>query len=696
MHEACQLMQNTAQNLLTIQLAVLDEAGVIVSASGDWPCLVSAVSDCRPWIGCSLPQAFECSGAQESKRIADGIRAVLRGDQPRFEARYAAPVLSESRSIELVAIRPEGQHTGAIVTRTDITPLLRGREQVEQRARQMQRMLSATRLAILVLDSNGRCIRASQTALSLFGASSPAALRHPARPGMSPPRQADGRDSIEKWAEQERQASELGSLVFEWELLRQDGQPLFARVNLTDLGQDGLWHCAIDDISDLKLAQARVEFLAFHDPLTSLPNRHSALEKLRDLLYCQRDPPYPAGVISLELAGFREFNDAYGHTMGDRLLKLVAKELSGQLPPGFLLHRMSGAEYLLLLPGVASHAELSRACEQALELTGQIIRVEEVEFHLQLSAGATLAPLDGSDPEKLLRQASMAREQARRDGTHRFRLYEPRMSVELLHFVQTGQALRLALERHELELYYQPQIDLASGEVVGAEALMRWNSPDHGLVGPGHFIGTAEDTGLIRPMGRWALREACREAAAWRQAGWPGLRVAVNLSAIQFRHEGIRWDVFDALEESGLPPDCLELELTESLLLEEDSAVSVTLARWKEAGIQLTIDDFGTGYSSLSYLKRLAVDKLKIDRSFVSNFLVDNQDRCIVRAMLQMARSLGIQTVAEGIENPSVARQLARLGCDEGQGFLYARPLPAAAFRAWLSGQQIRRRAGSA
>ena len=283
----------------------------------------------------------------------------------------------------------------------------------------------------------------------------------------------------------------------------------------------------------------------------------------------------------------------------------------------------------------------------------------------------------------------MARKHAKPDGVELFCLYEARMSDELLNFMQMRQRLLQALELQEFELYYQPQLDLRSGKVVGVEALIRWNRPDHGVIAPGYFIGAAEDSGLIRPLGRWVLREACRQVANWRAAGWTGLKVAVNISAVQFRHQNIRWDVFDALEESQLPAEFLELELTESLLLADSGDVSSTLSSWKEAGIKLAIDDFGTGYSSLSYLKRLAIDKLKIDRSFVSNLLEDDQDRTIVRAILQMAHSLKISTVAEGIECPQIGEQLAQLGCNAGQGYLYAKPLPAAEFIAWLREQKF-------
>lgn len=452
-----------------------------------------------------------------------------------------------------------------------------------------------------------------------------------------------------------------------------------------------------DDAADLQRARARIEFLNHYDPLTSLPNHHSALERLGARLNLSPHQQSSLGLISMELAGFREFNDTYGYSMGDRLLKEAATSLMslGNADFEFELFRLSGPVFLFLVSGVQTPNDLNQAHSLLLDLSRGKIVLEGIELSLPFHAGATLAPHDGTDPEKLLRQASMAREQAKRNGWQRLQFYEPRMSDELTRFVQTSQALQLALERRELQLYYQPQVDLASGRIVGAEALMRWNRPGHGLVAPGYFIGTAEDSGLIRPMGRWALREACRQAMDWHAAGFD-LRVAVNLSAVQFRHEGIRWDVIDALEESELSPHRLELELTESMLLDDGDDLSNTLAFWKTLGIQIAIDDFGTGYSSLSYLKRLAVSKLKIDRSFVSNFLHDTQDRSIVQAVLQMARSLHMRTVAEGIEDGSVAEQLAALGCDEGQGYLYAQPMPADEFMNWLQRQKVRHHADSA
>ena len=548
---------------------------------------------------------------------------------------------------------------------------------------QMLRILETSRLAIIIFDSAGHCICASQAALSLFGASQIQQLRPLGSEGISPPVQPDGAPSADKWQNTVEQVRILGSLALEWEMLRGDGTSFLARVNLTQTRELDLLHCSIDDISDFKQATDRLEFLAYHDPLTSLPNRYAALEQLNRLLY-QNDKPVGTGVISIKLKEFRELNDAYGHSMGNRLLKQVAIELSCALQPGFTLYRIAGPEYLLVVAGVQSHADLERTCEQLSGLCGRTLQVEDIGIRLQFRLGATLAPQDGRDPEKLLQQANMARKHARQDGLENFCLYEARMSDELLHFMQIRQRLLEALEKKEFELYYQPQLDLRSGKVMGIEALVRWNRPGHGVVAPGHFIGAAEDSGLIRPLGRWVIREACLQVAKWRAAGWTGLKVAVNVSAVQFRHQSVRWDVFDALEESRLPAECLELELTESLLLADGSAVSSTLSSWKEAGIKIAIDDFGTGYSSLSYLRRLAIDKIKIDRSFVSNLLEDNQDQSIVKAIIQMAKDLQMRTVAEGIECPKVGERLAMLGCEAGQGYFYAKPMPAEEFINWL------------
>ena len=263
------------------------------------------------------------------------------------------------------------------------------------------------------------------------------------------------------------------------------------------------------------------------------------------------------------------------------------------------------------------------------------------------------------------------------------------MNAALTRFIETREALRDALECEEFVLHYQPQIDLRTGRLVGVEALVRWQRPEVGLVMPGAFIDVAEESGLIVPLGRWVLVEACRQAAAWRAAGWPDLVVAVNICAVQFRRGSLGAEVLAILEETGLPPAGLELELTESLLLEGQEEVLATVAQWQARGIQLAIDDFGTGYSSLAYLKRFAVDKVKIDRSFIVGMAEDDAARAIVQAIIDLAGGLKRRTLAEGVEEASLASQLRAMGCDEAQGYLYARPLAAADLERWLRAREV-------
>jgi EAL domain-containing protein (putative c-di-GMP-specific phosphodiesterase class I) len=325
-----------------------------------------------------------------------------------------------------------------------------------------------------------------------------------------------------------------------------------------------------------------------------------------------------------------------------------------------------------------------QVCERLLASLAQPFEIQGRQVHVSSSIGIARFPQDGSEAEILMRNADTALFEAKRAGRQTYRFFEPRFNDQLQRFIQTRDALRLAPERGELVLHYQPQLDLPTGRVLGVEALVRWQRPGHGLVMPSAFIDVAEESGLIVPIGRWVLGEACRQAAAWRAAGWPSLLMAVNLSAVQFRQGQVAEDLELALAESGLEPAALDLELTESLL-QGEASIRAILVDWKARGIQLSIDDFGTGYSSLAYLKRFKVDKLKIDRSFVRDLLTDEDDRAIVRAMIELAHGLGIRTIAEGVEEAGQAEQLRAMGCDEVQGYLYAKPLPAADLVRWLA-----------
>lgn len=439
----------------------------------------------------------------------------------------------------------------------------------------------------------------------------------------------------------------------------------------------------------IQKALERVEYLAYHDDLTGLPNRAMAHQRLHQALAAARrhhtaSPTSGLAVLYLDLDRFKHINDSYGHAVGDQLLRGLVQRLDGYRRTEDSLCRLGTDEFMLILTEVKIRqavAELAGLCERILASLAKPFDLDGRRIYASLSIGVALFPQDGKDAETLMHNADTALYEAKRAGRQTYRFFEPRMNAELTRFIQTRDALREALARREFVLHYQPKRGLRSGRLYGVEALLRWRRPEVGLVSPGDFIDVAEESGLILPIGHWVLQEACRQAARWRAGGSPALVVAVNLSAVQFRQGRVVADVQAALEASGLDPAGLELELTESILLQGEDALQETLAAWKAQGIHLSIDDFGTGYSSLAYLKRFPVDKLKIDRSFIKDLLTNAEDRAIVLAIIQIARSLNLRTVAEGVDDPALAEQLKVMGCDEGQGYLYAEPLPAEEFR---------------
>lgn len=439
------------------------------------------------------------------------------------------------------------------------------------------------------------------------------------------------------------------------------------------------------DITERKKAEAQIEFLAYHDALTQLPNRLLARDHLEMAMAFAERSATKVAVLFLDLDNFKTINDSFGHATGDALLVQVAQRLRGCIRETDTISRQGGDEFLILLTNVDDAEDVTCVTEKILEQLEPTFEIEDKEISTSLSIGVALYPDDSREIDTLLQLADTAMYHAKGAGRNAYRFYTEQMNVDAAAHQRIRVGLRHALERNELELHYQPQIDLASGRVVGAEALIRWNHPELGLLPPGHFIATAEESGLIVPMGDWVLQEACRQAAEWRAAGLPELVVAVNISAMQLQRGNLEQSVQQALATSALPPACLELELTESILIQDTENALATVHRLKSIGLQLSIDDFGTGYSSLSYLKRFNVDKLKIDRSFVCDMLNNPNDAVIVRTIIQMARNLNLKTVAEGVEDEHLLSFLRLQYCDQAQGYHFSRPLPAAQFVQYLA-----------
>ena len=438
------------------------------------------------------------------------------------------------------------------------------------------------------------------------------------------------------------------------------------------------------DITARKSAEEQIEYLAHHDPLTDLPNRVLLRDRFLQAQSQAARSDARVAILFLDLDHFKLVNDTLGHPIGDRLLQAVAERLRRGVRETDTISRQGGDEFVIVLPELADPESAGSIAGKLMEQMHEPVRVNGHRLNVTFSLGIALYPDDGDDFDTLMKKADTAMYSAKEAGRNTLRFFTAAMNVEAAARLKLQGRLQRALEKEELVLYYQPQFDLASGRILGAEALLRWRDPERGLVPPGEFIPVAEDTGLIGPIGEWVIGEACRELRRWHEAGATDLSMAVNLSPVQFRRSRLVEIAARALQENRLPAECLEFELTESLLIREDAAILDTLTALKGLGVKLSIDDFGTGYSSLAYLKRFNVDKLKIDQSFIRELCSNPDDEAIVSAVITMARQLRLRTVAEGVENAEQATMLRRFDCDEVQGFHFGRPMPAADFQALL------------
>jgi PAS domain S-box-containing protein len=506
----------------------------------------------------------------------------------------------------------------------------------------------------------------------------------------------------------------LSAGQWETQALRADGSEFPVELTVSDATIDGRQQfiLILRDITERKLTQERLTFLANFDSLTGLPNRVLFRDRLQQAMARARRSGVPMALLFLDLDHFKLINDSLGHDVGDQLLRQVAEVLKGCLrlsdslsrvggEEAFTVSRLGGDEFTVIAEGLASAEDAALIARRILKALEAPIRLLEHELHVAGSIGISLFPgPEGTrdpDIDALVRHTDVAMYRAKAMGRGTYAFFSNELSAEVAARLQLENQLRRALDRNEFVLHYQPKACLKTGEVTGVEALMRWHSPGQGMVPPDRFIRVLEDSGLILPVGAWAIRTACAEIAAWDRAGLPPLTLAVNLSARQFRQPFLARFIEDTLAETGVPPRRLELELTESLLMEDSEATRSVLATLARMGVRVAMDDFGTGHSSLSYLKRFDIDTLKIDRSFVSELPRDPEDTAISRAITAMGHSLHMKVVAEGVETAEQAECLRELGCDEMQGYLLSRPLPPDAFVDWLlqrMAEQVQRDTG--
>jgi diguanylate cyclase (GGDEF)-like protein len=430
-----------------------------------------------------------------------------------------------------------------------------------------------------------------------------------------------------------------------------------------------------------KRYQEQLEYQANYDALTGLPNRNLLRDRLRQSVFAQRFVR-SIGVVFLDIDHFKFVNDSLGHNTGDKLLQNVAERLTETVRDGDTVARLGGDEFILILNDQPGQEVIYRAMQRIMNRIAEPIDIDGQELMVTCSAGISLYPQDGPDVETLLKNADAAMYQAKEKGRNNFQFYTAEMNRQVNERLKTETSLRRALERDELELYYQPRFDVRSGALVGCEALLRWQHPERGLLLPERFIALAEETGLIVPIGEWVLRSACDQARAWQKDGCAPIAVSVNLSMRQFRQEALANAIDDALRRSGLEPRLLEMELTESLIMHDTEVAIRILLRLREIGVDISVDDFGTGHSSLSYLTKLPISALKIDQSFVQD--IEGSGRAdeglVAQTIISLARNLKLKVVGEGVETGAQFEFLKKHDCDEAQGFHLAKPMPASEF----------------
>ncbi|MCA1940842.1 MAG: EAL domain-containing protein [Caenispirillum bisanense] len=557
------------------------------------------------------------------------------------------------------------------------------RKQAEEEIRMLAKVFESVAEGILLIDE-GQVVRAVNPAFTaMTGYAAEDLVGRPAH--LLAPGFHEKNLEREMWSAAAEQGLWRGEVWAE----RKDDRPFLMDLSVTTVRDERgailRYVAAATDITRRKGDEERIRFQANYDQLTRLPNRHLITDRLEQAVLRARRTGTRVCVLFLDLDRFKYVNDSYGHAAGDELLKLTARRLRHCVRMSDAVGRLGGDEFLIVLPDCGPGNIGSYIAEKVLYSMSEPFSIVGRELFCVPSIGITYWPQDGEDATALIRHADVAMYHAKRGGERRYAAFEPHMAQRSLAVLTMENDLRVAVARNEFELHLQPKVDAATQAVVGAEALIRWQHPQLGLVSPMQFIPLAEESGLIMPIGRWILREACRLMVQWRAEGIAPASVSVNVSPRQFGDQGLLATVAQILEETGLPPQCLDLEITETVMSGDVERVVATLEAIKAMGVTVSVDDFGTGYSSLNYLKTFPIDTLKIDQTFVRDLLASSgKDAAICSTIITLARNLGFSTVAEGVETAEHAGALRAMGCDMLQGYWISRPLPAEAFGRFL------------
>ena len=581
-------------------------------------------------------------------------------------------------SVSLSVAQDEaGNPSGLIGYVVDISDRLAAKEKLHLHAK----IFEHNSEAVLVTDAGERIISANQAFSAITGYAQNEMLGKPMEALSARP------DETLLSGEIRDRLGASGRWTGELQLQRNNGEAFPAAVSISSVldthGKLGHYLVVFSDITQRKEAERQIYRLAYYDPLTALPNRtlfYSLLEQA--LAEAHRNRTHGA-LLFLDLNRFKNINDSFGHAPADIILQEVGRRLSMTLRQEDIISRVGGDEFVIALLDISRREHAGHVAQKLLASLAEPFFIEQHEVMLSASIGISTFPEDGRDTETLIKNADVAMYRAKKLGNSTHVFYSQEMNLRSLDQLKLESSLRRAIERSEFRLHYQPQLDLVSGRINGAEALLRWQHPQHSMISPAQFIPVAEETGLIIPIGEWVIDAACRQIREWIDRGLPPVRIAVNLSARQFS-AALPKTVLGIIARHGIPSDSLELEITESMLMHSADSVVAMMREFGEAGILMALDDFGTGYSSLSYLKRFPIDNLKIDQSFVRGIPADQDDSAIARAIISMAKNLRLSVIAEGVETAEQLAFLREAGCDEIQGYYFSRPLPADEFAALL------------